>query len=97
MDDENCKYCGSVIESFVSEHMKCNLCKNNVHLKCLRKGAVPGGLCGDVFYRFTCQECSPTCSEIFERDKMPWYRILIFSCKHVIFISTIVIGCKQFY
>lgn len=70
---ETCKYCELDIEPIVSEHMTCDICKNNVHLNCLKKGSVPGGLSGDVFYTFTCEECSATGSETFERDKMPWY------------------------
>lgn len=68
-----CKYCGLQINSIISEHMNCNMCKESVHLACLRKGSVPGGLCGDVFYTFTCENCSESGSEIYERDKMPWY------------------------
>lgn len=84
LEEEFCKYCGSAVQPILSEHMKCAMCTDNVHLKCLQKGAVPGGLCGDVFYIFTCQECSPSGSETFEREKMPWYKVLIASISRFI-------------
>ncbi|KAI4468770.1 cysteine and glycine-rich protein 2 binding protein [Holotrichia oblita] len=80
---ESCKYCESHIESIVSEHMTCDICKNNVHLRCLKKGSVPGGLSGDVFYTFTCEDCSTTGSETFERDKMPWLQAILLVLHHM--------------
>ncbi|KAK9759321.1 hypothetical protein QE152_g94 [Popillia japonica] len=91
---ETCKYCELDIEPIVSEHMTCDICKNNVHLNCLKKGSVPGGLSGDVFYTFTCEECSATgsetferCSatgsETFERDKMPWLQAILLVLHHM--------------
>lgn len=32
----------------------------------------------DVFFKFMCQSCTSDMKETFEREKLPWYRRLIY-------------------
>lgn len=67
-----CKYCNDKVERIITEALECSKCLHKVHLNCLKKGAVPGGLKGDVFFLFTCYMCSDNGTEVFIREKMPW-------------------------
>lgn len=67
-----CKYCNTPVEEIVAESLKCSECAKHVHVKCLKRECVPGGLAGDIFFTFVCAECSETESEIFSRDKIKW-------------------------
>lgn len=73
MESKECKYCDKLLIDIEEEGLKCMKCAFPIHIKCLQRGSVPGGLHGDVFYEFTCKECSETNLETFSRDKMPWY------------------------
>lgn len=70
--NNNCKYCEESIEDIVAEGLFCAECEKYVHVKCLRRECVPGGLEGDIFFTFTCIECSKSDSEVFIRDKISW-------------------------
>lgn len=72
MENKTCKYCTKSLEICEDEGLECTLCKENVHLKCLKRGSVPGGFNGDVFYDFTCEQCTPDGNENFVRIKMSW-------------------------
>jgi hypothetical protein len=67
-----CKYCASKLEDCLDEGLTCSSCSENVHLRCLKNGSVPGGLQGDIFFVFTCRECSASGNESFVREKMSW-------------------------
>lgn len=66
-----CKYCETALKVYEDEGLECKNCKLNVHLKCLKRGSVPGGLQGDVFYELVCKECS-TSNEEFSRIRISW-------------------------
>lgn len=72
LDEKYCKYCNEKLELCTDEGLDCIECQQLVHVKCLKRGSVPSGLCGDVFYQFTCSECSITQNEIFTRTKISW-------------------------
>lgn len=72
-ETNTCKYCNVITENAFDDSLQCSSCEQFVHTKCLRRGAVPGGLMGDVFFQFTCQECSDSDLEVFIRDRMPWF------------------------
>ncbi|KAF5281851.1 hypothetical protein FQR65_LT14495 [Abscondita terminalis] len=76
-----CKYCDTLIQDWDS--LPCHACKGRVHLNCLKRGAVPGGLVGDVFFQFTCYECSLSGGEHFVRDKMPWLQAILLVLYHM--------------
>lgn len=72
MDNKTCKYCQSILEICVDEGIECTSCQNSIHVKCLKRGSVPGGLNGDVFYSLVCQECAIDDKESFVRNKISW-------------------------
>lgn len=71
-DDRECKYCRTTIKVSEDEGLECSCCKKSVHLRCLNRGSVPGGLHGDVFYELVCKECSSDTNEVFTRIKISW-------------------------
>lgn len=83
MDQFNgmCMVCEETVHFVHSQGLKCSQCQKHIHLKCLQKGTVPGGLTGDTFFEYTCAKCSPTQTEIFEREKMPWLVLYLYSFK----------------
>ena len=64
-----CAYC---LKQDIESYLTCEECSRKVHLRCLKSGGVPGGLLGDVFYKFICHNCSALEREEFTRLKMPW-------------------------
>ncbi|KAF5303333.1 hypothetical protein FQA39_LY10072 [Lamprigera yunnana] len=78
-----CKYCETPIDDFDSRSLQCLECNKYVHIKCLKRGAVPGGLVGDVFFQFTCCYCSNMDLEQFIRDKMPWLQAILLVLYHM--------------
>ncbi|XP_063908041.1 cysteine-rich protein 2-binding protein [Zophobas morio] len=78
-----CKYCPNKLEDCVDEGLSCTSCSQNVHLRCLRNGGVPGGLHGDIFFTFTCQDCSQSNAEEFVREKMSWLKVLVLVLYHL--------------
>ncbi|RZC33691.1 cysteine-rich protein 2-binding protein [Asbolus verrucosus] len=78
-----CKYCTLKLEDCLDEGLTCRSCSESVHLRCLRSGSVPGGLHGDIFFVFTCQECSSPGGESFNREKMSWLKVLVLVLYHL--------------
>lgn len=72
MDSKTCKYCQLKLEICADEGLECTSCHNNIHIRCLKRGSVPGGLNGDVFYNLICQECAIDGTENFVRNKISW-------------------------
>ena len=66
-----CIYCDKADDN--ESVLTCEDCGVKIHIRCLRSGGVPGGLLGDIFFKFTCQMCSTYEREEFIRDKMPWW------------------------
>lgn len=71
-DSRECKYCKTTLTVCEDEGLECSNCKMSVHLKCLKRGSVPGGLQGDVFYELLCKECSTDGNEYFTRIRISW-------------------------
>lgn len=69
---KKCKYCALHVEDITAEGLQCKHCYKYVHINCLKRKCVPGGLLGDIFFTFTCTDCSPDSVEVFEREKMTW-------------------------
>ncbi|KAK5638484.1 hypothetical protein RI129_012779 [Pyrocoelia pectoralis] len=81
--DLTCKYCKDLISTNEPDVLQCHECKEHTHIKCLKRGAVPGGLIGDVFFQYTCCTCSPSQSEQFVREKMPWLQAILLVLYHM--------------
>ena len=65
-----CSYCLEFIDSNVN--LTCVACCESVHRQCLKTCGPPGDLMGDIFFEFTCIQCSLTEKEIYQRKKLPW-------------------------
>ncbi|XP_057661733.1 cysteine-rich protein 2-binding protein isoform X1 [Diorhabda carinulata] len=78
-----CKYCIDKLELCGEEGLECIICKKSVHLKCLKRGSVPGGLYGDIFFIFTCLECSENQSELFKRIRLSWLQVIVLVLYHL--------------
>ncbi|XP_074115874.1 ada2a-containing complex component 2 [Cotesia typhae] len=72
-----CKYCSQTCDPYDNPSLKCLNCEASIHVRCLRRGGIPGGLIGDVFFDLTCQECHPLGEETLVRQKMSWLGIVI--------------------
>ncbi|KAF2884371.1 hypothetical protein ILUMI_21820 [Ignelater luminosus] len=83
VNQNKCKYCDDASGLGELEGLCCSECKQLVHLKCLRRGAVPGGFVGDIFFQFACQDCSLVGTETFIRDKMPWLQTILLALYHM--------------
>ncbi|KAJ8952847.1 hypothetical protein NQ314_007453 [Rhamnusium bicolor] len=82
-EEKICKYCKQKLAICYDEGLQCLECKNNVHIRCLKRGSVPGGLNGDLFYTYMCQECSSSGNEVFSRNKVSWLQIITLALYHL--------------
>lgn len=78
-----CKYCIDKLELCGEEGLECTVCKKSVHLKCLKRGSVPGGLYRDIFFIFTCMECSENQTEHFKRIRLSWLQVIVLVLYHL--------------
>lgn len=58
--------------------LPCTVCKVMFHLSCL-KSRRPSDLAADIYFKFTCANCSPDGVEIFDRMKLQWTTVLALS------------------
>ncbi|XP_063982899.1 cysteine-rich protein 2-binding protein [Diachasmimorpha longicaudata] len=73
-----CKYCAHTCDPYQNPSLQCNgECSQHIHVRCLKRGGVPGSLIGDVFFSLYCLECSPLAEETLTRDKMSWLNIIV--------------------
>lgn len=71
-NNDKCKKCQEEIEEIENEGLLCSTCSQYVHVNCLDDKGTPGSLHGDIFFNFTCKECSKTSNEMITRDKISW-------------------------
>lgn len=67
-----CIYCNELENKQDRAGLICDTCTNFVHLACLKRPGTPGDFACDIFFDFTCAECSPSTEEVFRRNKFPW-------------------------
>lgn len=67
-----CKYCNEPENKQDRPGLICDTCICFVHLTCLRRQGTPGDFVGDVFFDFTCADCSPDSEEQFRRNRFTW-------------------------
>ncbi|XP_034946363.1 cysteine-rich protein 2-binding protein [Chelonus insularis] len=73
-----CKYCGDPCDPYIRPALLCSgECVQKIHVRCLKRGGVPGALVGDVFFELYCTECSPLKTEIINRGKLSWLNIIV--------------------
>lgn len=56
--------------------LQCCACKKYFHIECLRYPP-QSTLVGDLFYKLTCERCSPDHTETCERMKMQWVQVIM--------------------
>ncbi|GFS67085.1 cysteine-rich protein 2-binding protein [Nephila pilipes] len=56
--------------------LNCVECKKRFHLSCLKSGR-PSSLAGDIYFNFTCQNCSGTGAEVVQRKKLQWTLVIM--------------------
>lgn len=69
-------YCKSTATT--PQMFTCTECKLKFHITCLKSGR-PSDLAGDVYFKFTCTNCSPEGIEFFNRLKLSWTTVLMIS------------------
>ncbi|XP_046424071.1 cysteine-rich protein 2-binding protein isoform X1 [Neodiprion fabricii] len=73
-----CKNCQELCDPYTKPALHCSgVCNEHVHVQCLKRGGVPGPCIGDVFFQYTCSDCSSSREEILTRDKMSWLNIIV--------------------
>ncbi|CAH0592107.1 unnamed protein product [Chrysodeixis includens] len=78
-----CKYCNEPESKQDRPGLICESCICFVHLSCLRRPGTPGDFACDVFYDFTCQDCSPDKKEVFTRNRFPWVNVIHLTLHHL--------------
>ncbi|XP_063616973.1 cysteine-rich protein 2-binding protein isoform X2 [Cydia splendana] len=78
-----CKYCNEPENKQYRPGLICDTCICFVHLTCLRRQGTPGDLACDVFFDFTCKECSPNKKEVFSRNRFPWVSVILLTLHHL--------------
>lgn len=86
-NEVKCKYCLHPVITFIQDWFKCIACEGKVHDHCLKRLSTPGGIHGDTYFYFTCIDCSESDSEILEREKMSWFKIIVLVLHHLHFKS----------
>ncbi|KAJ8957659.1 hypothetical protein NQ318_017551 [Aromia moschata] len=82
-EEKICKYCAENLRICEDEGLECSTCRSHVHVRCLKRGSVPGGLSGDLFFTFICQECDSSNSEVFSRNKLSWLQVITLVLYHL--------------
>ncbi|KAJ8735209.1 hypothetical protein PYW07_006829 [Mythimna separata] len=78
-----CKYCNEPENKQERPGLICENCICFVHLSCLRRSGTPGDFACDVFFDFTCEDCSPSNKEIFTRNRFPWVNVIHLTLHHL--------------
>lgn len=73
MDSFHC-YCNAA--EYDSLMLQCTGCKRYFHTGCLKSNH-RSTLVGDLFFKLTCERCSPDNTEILERLKMQWIQVIM--------------------
>ncbi|CAG4950647.1 unnamed protein product [Parnassius apollo] len=78
-----CKYCIKPENKQDKPGLTCINCNRFIHLTCLKRPGTPGDFSCDVFFEFTCSECSDNGEEVFDRKKFPWVNVLLLTLHHL--------------
>ncbi|KAJ2940743.1 hypothetical protein O0L34_g14854 [Tuta absoluta] len=78
-----CKYCNTPEDKQENPGLICENCISFIHLSCLRRPGTPGDFACDVFFDFTCADCSPDKKEVFTRNRFPWVNVLLLTLHHL--------------
>ncbi|XP_075991155.1 ada2a-containing complex component 2 [Anticarsia gemmatalis] len=78
-----CKYCNEAENKQDRPGLICESCICFVHLSCLRRPGTPGDFACDVFFDFTCEDCSPDKKESIARNRFPWVNVIHLTLHHL--------------
>nr|XP_026492671.1 cysteine-rich protein 2-binding protein [Vanessa tameamea] len=78
-----CKYCNEPENKQDRPGLICDTCICFVHLSCLRRQGTPGDFVCDVFFDFTCADCSTDSEEQFWRNRFTWVNVLLLTLNHL--------------
>ncbi|XP_068626195.1 cysteine-rich protein 2-binding protein [Battus philenor] len=78
-----CKYCVKPESKQDKPGLRCESCNGFVHLTCLKRPGTPGDFACDVFFEFTCAECSDSTEEVFTRKRFLWVNVLLLTLHHL--------------
>ncbi|CAG4989138.1 unnamed protein product [Colias eurytheme] len=78
-----CKYCNQPEDKQIRPGLICEACICFVHLSCLKSAGTPGDFDGDVFFEFTCADCSPSKEECFNRNRILWVNVILLTLYHL--------------
>ncbi|CAH0724479.1 unnamed protein product, partial [Brenthis ino] len=78
-----CKYCSEPENKQDRPGLVCDTCTCFVHLSCLKRPGTPGDFACDVFFDFTCADCSQNSEEVLRRNKFPWVNCLLLTLHHL--------------
>ncbi|GFY23047.1 cysteine-rich protein 2-binding protein [Trichonephila clavipes] len=56
--------------------LTCVECKKRFHQSCIKSGR-PSSLAGDIYFNFTCQNCSHSSTEVIKRKKLQWTLVIM--------------------
>ncbi|KAL4713940.1 hypothetical protein ACJJTC_015594 [Scirpophaga incertulas] len=79
--DTTCKYCNIPECKQDNPGLVCESCARFIHLTCL--AGTPGNFAGDVFFDFTCAECSENEKESFSRNRLTWVNAILLTLHHM--------------
>ncbi|XP_014774519.1 cysteine-rich protein 2-binding protein [Octopus bimaculoides] len=79
-------YCGGDANQN-EEMLTCTKCSLLFHPACLQNGR-PSELLGDIFFEFTCSNCSPDNQELCQRVKLQWIHVVSLALYNLQFSGT---------
>ncbi|PRD26051.1 UNVERIFIED_CONTAM: Cysteine-rich protein 2-binding protein [Trichonephila clavipes] len=76
MEGKSTLHCYCFTFELEDDMLTCTECNKRFHQSCLRTGH-PSPLTGDIYFDFTCQNCSLTGMEIIKRKKLQWALVIM--------------------
>ncbi|GFY48008.1 cysteine-rich protein 2-binding protein [Trichonephila inaurata madagascariensis] len=76
MEEKPILHCYCLTAELQHDMLTCIECKKRFHLSCLKSGR-PSSLAGDIYFNFTCQNCSHSSKEIIKRKKLQWILVIM--------------------
>ncbi|GFU28246.1 cysteine-rich protein 2-binding protein [Nephila pilipes] len=76
MDIKPILHCYCLTVELEHDMLICTECEKRYHPACLKSGR-PSPLAGDIYFNFTCQNCSLTGAEVIKRKKLQWTLVIM--------------------
>ncbi|GFR06483.1 cysteine-rich protein 2-binding protein [Trichonephila clavata] len=69
-------HCYCLTAELEHDMLTCIECRKRFHQSCLKSGR-PSSLAGDIYFNFTCQNCSHSGTEVIQRKKLQWTLVIM--------------------